>query len=359
METLRGARLTARPTTVAVNEVLLSVDVEGLDAIAADLTAYLDDTLLEKRALAMASLIRMGQPLREFADRDREALLTAVATMRAEHLPPNAVDDLMGMVDDGVIAFETGVLEVARLSSDYELLFEWLRGYIDPARDIGFDQWTQQHERAMAALRAMHEINLDRWPDGYAEYVTPRAEPTLLERGAELYHKHEVGCFRCHGDQGEGIEGFPPLALSPWVLGDPGRAAAIVAHGLTGELTMPDGRVFNTSMSPEQKGAGFSDADVAAILTYIRQSWGNYGSVVSPHQVQAAPRPPQAGSWKTDDLLQRVPLSRDRILDADRPSGPTVKAWVAPRGGIWVMVALVLALNVAFGVLVFLGARKA
>jgi len=352
---------TMRTENVArsVSELLMSVEPAGLAAVADDLGQYLDDPLPERRAMATAVLVRSGRPLRPLAERDAAALLGAVSAMSPEQLPASAVEDLKAMVGDGMIDAVTGVLEVARLSTDRDALFAWLASLVDPARGLGFEQWGGAHELGMAALGGMHSVGFADWPAGFDDYRLVPADPDVLTQGHDLYHLEEEGCVKCHGEHGEGVEGFPALAQSPWVLGNPRRGAAIVAHGLNGPLTMPDGQSFDASMDPVQKGSLFSDADVAAILTYVRQSFGNYASAVTHKDVQAAPVPADGGSWNTTALLQRFPFEYDRLLPgSDAPKGPGVAHWHAPRGGLLMMLVGVFALNAVLGGLTFLANRK-
>lgn len=352
---------TLYPDQVArsVAELLMSVQPEGLAVVAEQLEAYLDDPLAERRALATAVLVRSGQPLKPFAERDRDALLGAVAAMSPEQLPASAVEDLKQLVDGRTIDTAAGMAEVARLSLDKAALFAWLASMIDPARGLGYDQWGDGHTRAMAALAAMHRVDAADWPPGYDDYWLPPVNPEVFAEGYRLYHLEEEGCVKCHGEHGEGVEGFPPLAQSPWVLGDPRRGATIVAHGLTGPLTMPDGQTFDATMDPVQKGSQFSDADVAAILSYVRQSFGNYASAVTYEDVRTAAHP-EKGSWHTDALLMHYPMEYDRLLpSSDAPKRPGVAQWRAPGWGLPLMLAAVIGLNVLFAGLTFLVNRQA
>jgi mono/diheme cytochrome c family protein len=91
-------------------------------------------------------------------------------------------------------------------------------------------------------------------------------------------------CQACHQANGEGAPGmFPPLAGSEFVNGDAGRLARIVLNGLTGPVIVR-GATFNGQMPPWKQ---LSDAELAAVLTYVRSSWGNSAGPVAPPDVAA------------------------------------------------------------------------
>ncbi|KGE66276.1 MULTISPECIES: cytochrome c [Pseudomonas] len=104
--------------------------------------------------------------------------------------------------------------------------------------------------------------------------------------GAALY---SANCAACHQATGLGLPGvFPPLEGSEWVLGKPETVVAIVLHGITGQLTVK-GNTFNGAMPPFATQLG--DAEIAAVLSYVRSQWGNTAPPVSPElvgQVRAA-----------------------------------------------------------------------
>lgn len=113
-------------------------------------------------------------------------------------------------------------------------------------------------------------------PDQYNEKAAfaaataeaPKAvDPMVL--GRRIYNN----CVTCHQEQGEGVEGaFPPLAGSDSVNGSPDQLSAILLHGLQGPLRVK-GAVYDGEM-PEW-GSKLKDDQIAAVLTYIRASFGN------------------------------------------------------------------------------------
>ncbi|MFI5207406.1 MAG: c-type cytochrome, partial [Gemmatimonadales bacterium] len=89
-------------------------------------------------------------------------------------------------------------------------------------------------------------------------------------------------CAACHQPSGQGSPGmFPPLAGSDYVTGDAGRMIRIVLKGLSGAVTVHGGQ-FNGQMPPWQQ---LSDAELAAVISYVRTSWGNSAGAVTAADV--------------------------------------------------------------------------
>ena len=89
-------------------------------------------------------------------------------------------------------------------------------------------------------------------------------------------------CSVCHQASGQGLEGvFPPLAKSDFLMTDVKRAMTIALNGLTGPVTV-NGKTYNSVMPPMSQ---LNDDEIANILTYVRNSWGNTGDVVTAAQV--------------------------------------------------------------------------
>jgi mono/diheme cytochrome c family protein len=83
----------------------------------------------------------------------------------------------------------------------------------------------------------------------------------------------EARCAACHQQTGLGLPGaFPPLAGSEWALGAPLRPASIVVAGLGGSIEVK-GQTFQGQMPTFRDQ--LTDAEIAAILTYVRGAWGN------------------------------------------------------------------------------------
>jgi mono/diheme cytochrome c family protein len=101
-----------------------------------------------------------------------------------------------------------------------------------------------------------------------------------LERGQSVY---ESRCSSCHMAEGEGIESvFPPLANTK-NLTDKNRLVKIVLLGMRGPIT-----VNGVAYDGEKAGFELTDQEVADVVNYIRNSWGNKGPLVRPEEVQPA-----------------------------------------------------------------------
>ncbi len=123
-----------------------------------------------------------------------------------------------------------------------------------------------------APYRSAAELALYQPPTGGAD----------LSRGKAVY---ENLCGLCHNNDGSGKPGqAPPFVNSEWVLGSPNRMIRIPLAGLAGPVQV-NGQTWNLAMPA--MGAALPDDDLAAVLTYIRQSWGNKASAITPEQVKA------------------------------------------------------------------------
>ena len=104
-----------------------------------------------------------------------------------------------------------------------------------------------------------------------------------IARGGRTY---AGTCAACHQAAGQGVAmAFPPLANSDYLNADKSRAIAAVVFGLTGPVTV-NRQQFNSVMP----ALGMSDEDVANVLTYVYNNWGNAGHDVTPAEVAAVRR---------------------------------------------------------------------
>jgi mono/diheme cytochrome c family protein len=100
--------------------------------------------------------------------------------------------------------------------------------------------------------------------------------------GAKLF---ATNCTGCHGANGVGQPGiFPSLVANPYVSGDAKRVIHTVKYGLTGKIVAKG--VKYDGVMPAWKGT-LTDVQIADVISYIRTTWGNKGSVVTAAQVRS------------------------------------------------------------------------
>jgi len=131
---------------------------------------------------------------------------------------------------------------------------------------------------------------------GKAAAAAEKGELTKEEQIASGEALYQGTCSACHGETGAGIPGaFPPLANSDYLKNLKQDALiAIILNGLEGKITV-NGAEFDSVMPPHSQ---LTDDGIADILTYVLNTWGNPGGVVTEAQVTAVrnktPRPPGA-----------------------------------------------------------------
>lgn len=97
--------------------------------------------------------------------------------------------------------------------------------------------------------------------------------------GKNLYSRT---CFACHQSEGQGIPGaFPPLAKADYLNANVNRAISTVLHGLSGEITV-NGSKYNSVMTSQN----LTDQEIADVLTYVYNSWGNNKTRVTAEMVK-------------------------------------------------------------------------
>ena len=136
-------------------------------------------------------------------------------------------------------------------------------------------------------------------------------EARLFELGAEVYRR-EAHCVTCHQADGQGLPAaqFPPLARSSWVTGRPERLIRLTLHGLMGPIEVNG--VKYPGQVPMTAFKGLSDQEIAGVLTYVRNSFGNKAPAITPAQVarERAATKDQQGFMVPADLLREFPDGR-------------------------------------------------
>ncbi|MGD9418148.1 MAG: c-type cytochrome [Verrucomicrobiota bacterium JB025] len=115
----------------------------------------------------------------------------------------------------------------------------------------------------------------------FAHAAVGETRTEILETGRKQF----ILCAACHGPQGMGTAAAPPLAGSEWVEGPAENLIRIQLRGLVGPITV-NGQTYDIAggMTPF---ASQSDEQIAAVLSYVRNSFGNSAPLVEPSQVAA------------------------------------------------------------------------
>lgn len=128
----------------------------------------------------------------------------------------------------------------------------------------------------LAAAPAIDTSAIDATPEQEAPI-----DPSVMELGKAKF----VTCMACHGGNAEGGPIGPPLAGSEWVNGPVSNLIRIQLRGLTGPISVK-GTEYNFP-APMAALSYQTDEEIAAVLTYVRNNFGNKAPAVTPEQVKA------------------------------------------------------------------------
>jgi nitrite reductase (NO-forming) len=127
---------------------------------------------------------------------------------------------------------------------------------------------------------------IQQMPEGEKKVKVASSNKTLamkMESGKQIYTQT---CFACHQAEGQGIpNAFPPLAKSDYLNANLNRSIEIVLKGKSGEITV-NGEKYNSVMTRQ----AISNDEIADVLTYVYNSWGNNKTNVTKSQVDAVKR---------------------------------------------------------------------
>jgi len=156
-----------------------------------------------------------------------------------------------------------------------------------------------------------------------------KADKKLYDLGKEVYHR-EALCVTCHQADGKGIDSFPDKGkptfgsypslakmtgypTNPWIDGEPDRAIKLVLNGMYGKMTFlgkqyGDVAAGQAAMTP--LGQMLKDDEIAGVLTYVRQSWGNNLPPVTPAQVKKVREATKGRTamYTPEEILKEHPL---------------------------------------------------
>jgi mono/diheme cytochrome c family protein len=131
--------------------------------------------------------------------------------------------------------------------------------------------------------------------------MPPQAAEERVERPVRGDLLYTGLCQPCHQGNGQGVPGrYPPLAGSEWVIEDAETPAKIVLHGLEGPIEVL-GNIYNEQMDPFHHR--LNDREIAAVVNYIRSSWGNEAPEITPERVaELREEHDGRGRWRAPEL---------------------------------------------------------
>jgi len=149
-----------------------------------------------------------------------------------------------------------------------------------------------------------------------AEQEPVTEEARMLRLGQQVY---STRCQSCHQASGLGVRAaYPPLVETEWVVGDEGRLIRVVLMGMRGEVEV-NGVLYNNVMTSHDF---MNDNQVAAVLTYIRQAWGNAAGPITPEQVRAVRNtidrqsiPEASWLWEQTGIPGAAPTPQDEVQE--------------------------------------------
>ena len=134
----------------------------------------------------------------------------------------------------------------------------------------------------------------------------------LYTKGREIFAK-EGYCITCHQADGQGLpaSGFPPLAGTKWVTGNEERLIKLTLNGLMGPIEV-GGKTYPGQVPMTPFGGLLKDDEIAAVLTYVRNSFGNQAPAILPEQVKKirAATKTKTDFYTPEALLRQHPMEK-------------------------------------------------
>jgi mono/diheme cytochrome c family protein/glucose/arabinose dehydrogenase len=137
-------------------------------------------------------------------------------------------------------------------------------------------------------------------------------EQAIYNKGKEVFSR-DAHCITCHQADGKGLPNiYPPLISSEWVNGDEERFIKIVLKGLWGPIDVAGAHFDPAKGVPPMTGFGgiLKDDEIAAVISYVRNSFGNEAPFVKPETVAKVRKETEAQQnfYMVEDLLKAHPL---------------------------------------------------
>ncbi|WP_026810494.1 PVC-type heme-binding CxxCH protein [Arenibacter latericius] len=182
---------------------------------------------------------------------------------------------------------------------------------VEEAGKKPLDSWMQKpYEAAIAHLNG-HKLGEDPEASKVSTKLTGKDRDAFI-KGAEIYAR-EGFCVTCHQPNGKGLEssGFPPLAGSRWVTGSEDRLIKLTLSGMMGPIEVL-GKKYPGQVPMTPFGGMLNDEEMAAVLTYVRNTFGNKASVIDANKVKQIRESTKdkKGFYSAEELLKAHPMEK-------------------------------------------------
>ena len=236
--------------------------------------------------------------------KDFRARAAAVQVLRyAGHQIPEQADLLMAAAKD----------ENPRVRLDALVAASWLNEktgvpIIEAAGELPMDDWMQKpYEAALAHLKG---YTMGEDESGKTKTDLEGVAKKLFVKGEEIYNR-EGFCVTCHQPDGQGLSAsqFPPIAGQEWVTGSEERLIKLVLKGLMGPLEL-EGKTYPGQVPMTPFGGMLNDEEVASVLTFVRNTFGNKADPILPEKVKEVREATKdkEGFYSPAELLKEHPM---------------------------------------------------
>ena len=237
---------------------------------------------------------------------DFRARAAAVRVLRySGHRVPNQAELLMQAAGD-----EHGRVRLEALVAASWLDKETGIPIVRKAGEKPMDSWIKPaYETALAHLNG-NSLNEER--ERKVETDLTGDDLALFTKGKEIYNR-EGYCVTCHQPDGNGLSAsqYPPLSNTQWVTGNEDRLIKLTLKGIYGPFEL-NGKTYSGQVPMTPFGGLLNDEEVAAVLTFVRNSFGNKAGVISAEKVKQvrAAIEEKSGFYTVEEILQEHPLEK-------------------------------------------------
>jgi mono/diheme cytochrome c family protein/glucose/arabinose dehydrogenase len=248
-----------------------------------------------------------ASPAWDESNSDREIFLEMLTTATVNNGDPGEISGLLALADVDQIAWKekailTGMaIKAAEIENPgfvkltkVPAIFSRSNFPLDPSRTAMLKRifsWPgHSPENKLASTGSLDEKAMQQFARGRAKFLN--------------------SCAGCHGSNGVGVARMgPPLAGSEWVTGDEVKLSLILLHGIEGPIEVAGKKYDAPEILPVMPShSTMDDGDIADILTYIRNEWGNEAPPVTGRTVSSTRHLNQGRvyPWSAAELLKHV-----------------------------------------------------